>query len=176
VTIYPVKEVVLIAALDANNGIGKDNDIPWRKTKELQERFKEDMALFQAYTLNQAVIMGRKTYESIPPKFRPLKERINIVVLSQSGLYTTEPIFVQNSLQGALTKAHQVRDIAFLAGGGQIYQEALQNNFVDRMYLSHLKDQFECDTFFPQFDKSQWNVSKQVDHNSFIFREYVRKR
>jgi dihydrofolate reductase len=175
-TIYPGKEVVLIAALDANYGIGKDNDIPWRKTRELRELYKDDMTLFQAYTVNQAVIMGRKTYESIPLKFRPLKDRVNIVISSQSGLYTNEPIFVQNSLQGALTKAHQVRDLAFLAGGGQIYQEALQNNFVDRMYLSHIKDQFECDTFFPQFDKSQWNVEKEVDHNSFVFREYVRKK
>ena len=121
----PVMHISLIAAVADNGVIGKDNDLVWS--------LPDDMSFFKASTRGRHVIMGRKNYESIPHKYRPLPGRTNII-LSRDSEYDASPAKLSPSLESALDTARNAGETnCFIIGGGQIYKIALELDVVDTM-------------------------------------------
>ncbi|MFZ6051931.1 dihydrofolate reductase [Halocola ammonii] len=148
--------VSIIAAVPKNRVIGKDNQLVWDLPK--------DMAFFKSTTKGHHVIMGRKNYESIPEKYRPLPGRPNIVVTRQDD-YSAPEAQVVNSIKEGLDLAKEAgEEEAFVIGGGQIYDAALKENLIDVMYLTHIHSEFEGDTYFPKFDESDWERTLIMHH------------
>ena len=146
--------VSLIVAVSENGVIGKDNDLIWHLPK--------DMKFFKETTLGHHVIMGRKNFESIPHKYRPLPNRTNVVITRQSD-YKAEGCLVVNSLEASLEISKINGDTEpFIIGGGQIYKIALEQNLVDRIYLTKIHHTFDGDTFFPELN-SEWKEIKRQD-------------
>ena len=140
-------DIKLIVAHDENNGIGKDNRLIWR--------LPADMKFFKDKTLDHCIITGRKNYESIPEKFRPLPDRINIVV-SRDPNYKADGAIVVSSIGEALGHANFHKDFSenvFVIGGGEIYKQTIEE--ADEMYITHVKGNFDADVFFPEID-SNW--------------------
>lgn len=109
---------------------------------------------------NNAVIMGRKTWDSIPPKFRPLPGRTN-VVLTRSGSSGEYPdnVLVASSLQDAVAQLEDAAGDIFVIGGAQVYQESIDSGLVNRVVyteVSNLPEDAEFDAFFPKLDKTDW--------------------
>ena len=137
-------KVSLIVAVSENYVIGKDNDLIWHLPK--------DMRFFKETTTGHHVIMGRKNFESIPHKFRPLPNRTNIVITRQLD-YKAEGCVVVNSIEEALKVAKRNGDDeAFIIGGGQIYKLAIDAGLVDRIYLTKVHHCFDGDTIFPELN------------------------
>jgi dihydrofolate reductase len=146
--------VSLIVAVSENGVIGKDNDLIWHLPK--------DMRFFKETTMGHHVIMGRKNFESIPHKYRPLPDRTNIVITRQSE-YKAKGCIVVNSVEAALEIAKNNGDIEpFIIGGGQIYKLALEANLVDKIYLTKVRHSFEGDTFFPELN-TDWKQIERID-------------
>lgn len=113
-----------------------------------------------------AVIMGRKTWDSIPPQFRPLKGRRNIVLTRQTDLKLSEDVFIANSLDEASAKAADCRDI-FVIGGAQLYDKAIADGYVSSVIytdIMNLPNDTEFDAFFPELKESEW-VCKEYGKN-----------
>ena len=150
-------KVSLIVAVAENGVIGKDNDLIWHLPK--------DMRFFKETTLGHHVIMGRKNFESIPHKYRPLTDRTNIIITRQSR-YKAEGCIIVNSVIAALDIAKNNGDTEpFIIGGGQIYKLALEANLVDKIYLTKINHPFDGDTFFPQLG-SDWKEVQRIDCKS----------
>jgi dihydrofolate reductase len=135
--------IALIAAVAANGVIGADNRLPWR--------LPEDLERFRALTMGHAVIMGRKTWESLPEKFRPLPGRQNIVVTRNAG-YQAAGATVVAALADAVAAARGSE--AFVIGGAELYKAALP--MADRLELTEIDADYEGDTWFPARDPAQW--------------------
>ena len=133
----------LIAALAHQRVIGKDNRLLWH--------LPEDMAHFRATTRGRPVIMGRKTWESLPEKFRPLPGRHNIVISRQPD-YPAPGATLAASLEAAIKLAGEGE--IFVIGGEAIYRQALP--LAQRLYLTEIDRPFEGDAFFPEFPTSEW--------------------
>ncbi len=136
-------KIILIAAMAKNRVIGRGNGIPWHIPGE-QQRFK-------GMTMGHTLIMGRKTFESIG---RPLPGRKTIVV-SRNREYRAPGCLVAQSLTAAMTLCPKEETI-FIAGGGQIYQEALP--LAESIYLTVLDREVEGDILFPEFDPDQFRT------------------
>ena len=166
--------VSLIVAVAENGVIGKDNDLIWHLPK--------DMRFFKETTLGHHVIMGRKNFESIPHKYRPLPNRTNIVITRQSG-YKAEGSIVVNSVEAALDIAKNNGDTEpFIIGGGQIYKLALEANLVDKIYITKIKHPFDGDTFFPELG-NDWKLINSIPNKSdekhkydFDFNTFVKNK
>ena len=145
----------IVVAADLNNGIGIDGDLPWK--------LPGDMRFFKELTLgagHNVVIMGRKTWQSIPDRFRPLSGRINIV-LSRQQLELPTGVLLADSLHAALDLCQSLPSIdrVFVIGGGQIYAEALTHPSCSRVFLTRVMDQFPCDAFLPGLDRDWQSVA-----------------
>ena len=150
-------KVSLIVAVSENGVIGKDNDLIWH--------LPIDMKFFKDTTLGHHVVMGRKNFESIPHKYRPLTDRTNIVITRQSG-YKAKGCIIVNSVEAALDIAKNNGDTEpFIIGGGQIYKLALEANLVDKIYLTKINHSFNGDTFFPELG-SEWKEVERIDCQS----------
>ena len=148
--------VSLIVAVAENGVIGKDNDLIWYLPKDLN--------YFKHTTAGHVVIMGRKNYDSIPEKFRPLPKRTNVVVTTKKD-FTAPGCEVFHSIEDALKFAHEQGDQEpFIIGGGQIYKYALDHDLVDRQYVTYVHDTFDGDTFFPDVDLNVWEEVSREDH------------
>lgn len=158
--------VTSIAAVAMNRVIGKDNDLVWK--------LRDDMKFFMDQTRNHFVIMGRRNFESIPEKFRPLADRPNVII-SRDPNYPAPGAQVVTSLAAALELAASAGESeAFIIGGGQIYAAALNAGLVDRQLITRVQASPDGDTFYPDFDASQWNANRiQVqeanERNEFDF-------
>ena len=147
-------KVSLIVAAAENGVIGKDNDLIWHLPK--------DMRFFKETTLNHHVIMGRKNFESIPHKYRPLPNRTNIVITRQTN-YKADGCVVVNSVEAALEIAKENGDKEpFIIGGGQIYKLVLEANLVDKIYLTKVHHAYDGDTFFPKLGNN-WKEVGRID-------------
>jgi dihydrofolate reductase len=138
-----MQRIAIIAALGANSrAIGRENKLLWH--------IPEDMKRFKELTSGHPVIMGRKTWESLPEKFRPLPARVNIVV-TRDLTYSTKGASLAGSLEEAIAKARSAEGASeiFIIGGGQLYAEALP--FTDRLYLTLVEDDKEGDVLFPAY-------------------------
>ncbi len=137
----------ILAALSSNGVIGRDNDIPWRQSKDLKR--------LKSLTLGHHVIMGRRTFDSVG---KALPGRTNLIITRQEGLAIPNAIVV-NSLEDAIRIAAVAGESeAFVLGGAEIY--AMANHRADRMYLTRVHAEVEGDTFFPEFDDvSEWHLT-----------------
>mmetsp|Transcript_87743 Transcript_87743/g.200535 ORF Transcript_87743/g.200535 Transcript_87743/m.200535 type:complete len:434 (+) Transcript_87743:46-1347(+) len=151
------KPVALVVAMDPGNGIGKDGGIPWRLSKDLQY-FKKVTTAAQPGMQN-AVIMGRKTWESLPVKFRPLAARLNVVVSSTTSDFG-EGVEVAKSVTEAVEKMQEREGIenVFVIGGNRAYAEALTLPSCSHLYITRVAKAHECDTFFPKVDPAVWQA------------------
>lgn len=163
-------KITTIAALSSENrGIGKDGDLPWH--------IPEDLKRFKRLTVDHPVIMGRKTWESIPQKYRPLPDRTNII-LTRSSDYTADGAVVCNSLPSALKAAAEHDEVVYIIGGESVYKKALELEKVDRLELTFVEGTFECDTFFPEFGDEFKEVAREEysDHSPpFTFCTFEKK-
>lgn len=139
----PKPVLTLIAAVARNGVIGIDNRLPWHLPADLKH--------FKALTTGRTVIMGRKTWESLPAKFRPLPGRRNIVV-TRNGDYRAEGATVVTSLPAAIVAAQN--DEAFVIGGAELYKAALP--LADRLQLTEIDADYAGDTWFPPRDPLEW--------------------
>ena len=139
--------IAIIAAVARNGVIGLRNRMPWH--------LPEDLKRFKRLTLGHAVIMGRRTFESIG---KPLAGRNNIVV-TRSHDWTGSGCRATHSIETALA-AVQEQEAAFVIGGAEIYALALP--LACRLYITEIERDFDGDAFFPEFDRSQWReVSRE---------------
>lgn len=146
--------VKLIVAKGSNYVIGKDNDLIWH--------LPADMRFFTQTTKGHIVVMGRRNWDSIPLKYRPLSDRINVVITRNSD-FKDEGCVVFHSIEAALEhyKNFDVSRDIFIIGGGQIYNHSLENNLVDEMFVTHIDQDFEGDTWFPKIDPTKW-IKKEI--------------
>ncbi len=148
--------ISLIAAVSSNRVIGKDNDLPWK--------LPDDMKYFMETTKGHHVIMGRKNYESIPDKFRPLPNRSNIVITRQAN-FNAPGCIVVHSIERALDIANNNGESeVFIIGGAEIYKQGLANT--QRMYLTEIDATIDGDTFFPDFEKNDWIETSRIPHEA----------
>lgn len=144
-------KISMIAAIGRNNELGKGNDLIFH--------FHNDMVFFRKTTTGSTVVMGRKTFESLP---KVLPNRRNIVISTNQNL-EIEGAEVCSSIEEAM-KLFENDEKVFIIGGGKIYSEFL--GYADEMYLTEVEAECnDADTFFPVFDKSQWNRSVLAEHN-----------
>lgn len=141
--------VTIIAAIAENNALGKDNQLIWYLPADLK-RFKKE-------TVNHAVIMGRKTFESMG---KPLPNRTNILVTRDKN-YKAEGCVVVNSINEAIKEAAKVDENPFILGGAEIYKQAM--SYTDRLDVTFVHHKFEADVFFPEIDKKIWKETSRED-------------
>jgi dihydrofolate reductase len=153
-------EVVIIAAVAKNRVIGKDNQLIWN--------IPEDMAHFKALTAGHTVIMGRKTWESLPPRFRPLPGRRNIVVSRQDN-YAAPGAEVTDSLENSLKLAATTPTV-FIIGGEQIYGQAMA--LADRLEITEVDLEPEGDAWFPEISTSIWKPAARSEGSGYAFISY----
>lgn len=163
-------EVALIAAVARNGAIGRDN--------QLLVRLPEDGRWFRAQTNGCPVIMGRKTWDSLPERFRPLPNRTNIVVTRQRG-WSASGALATHSLDEAIAAAGAVPRL-FVIGGAELYAAALP--IADELVLTELDADFEGDVHFPAWDRGQFIETERQRHHAeppndfdFAFVRYRRR-
>lgn len=173
--------ITAIVAFDEKQNIGKNGTIPWH--------FSKDLINFKNYTSGNVCIMGRKTWESLPDKYRPLPERTNIIV---SKTYCEDPdgfiksfghapdndymTFAARSLEEAVISYENMfsfRD-CFIIGGGRIYQECFDKKLIDKIIVTHIKGDYQGDVKFPNINWQEWS-GKELDKNDdFTITQYDR--
>ena len=154
-----------IAAVAENGVIGNKGDLPWS--------LPDDMKFFQRTTLNHWVISGRKNYESIPERFRPLRDRVNVVV-THDPAYSAPGAKVSGSLKEAIDLARSAEQKeVFIIGGGEIFKEAFDAELVERLYLTTVHGKPKGDVKFPDIGKSWKEVWSEKhaadDRHKFAF-------
>ncbi len=136
------RNITMIAAAAENNALGKDNKLIWH--------LSDDLKHFKNLTKGHHIIMGRKTFESMP---KALPNRTNIVITRQED-YTAEDAHIVHSLEAALALAKEDEQ-PFIIGGGEIYRQGLA--YADSIELTRVHADFEADTFFPEIDPAKWS-------------------
>ncbi len=162
-------KVKLIVAKAKNDVIGKDNDLIWH--------LPADMRFFTQSTKGQVVVMGRKNWDSIPAKYRPLSDRINVVV-TRNKEFSHPDCVVFHSIEEAINhykgeNSSGSQDL-YIIGGGQIYAYCMENDLLDEMLVTFIDHSFDGDTYFPQINDSQWEKELIMHHpidekNKYIF-------
>jgi dihydrofolate reductase len=148
--------LALIAAVARNSVIGRDNRLLWN--------LPEDMRHFRAATMGAPVVMGRRTWESLPERFRPLPGRHNIVLSRQPG-FAAAGASVAPTLDEALALAQAGgAPRAFVIGGEQIYREALSR--ADELLLTEIERDFDGDAHFPRFDRDAFAEVARERHRA----------
>ena len=155
-----------VIAFGENRGLGFDNKLPWNLPDDLK-RFKE-------ITSGHTVIMGRKTYDSIG---RLLPNRKNIIITRDTS-YKVEGATIVHSIEDAVKECAGEEE-TFVIGGGEILKLALP--YVNRMYLTHVEANVPADSFFPEFNPSEWKITSEEFHSkdeehayNFTFKVYER--
>ena len=143
--------ISLIAAIGKNNELGKGNNLLWK--------LPADMEHFKKITSLHAVIMGRKTFESIG---RPLPNRRNIVITRDAD-YKSAGVEVAHSLSEALDKIENSEEEIFIIGGGELYAQTMP--IADKLYITHVgASDKNADTFFPEIIPVVWNETSHIEH------------
>lgn len=151
----------LIAAISENNCIGKKNALPWYLPEDLQH--------FKKLTTGHTVLMGRKTWESIPEKFRPLPNRKNIVITAQANFIVPQKVAVFHSISDAIA-AHKHEQV-FIIGGAHVYAQTIA--LADTLYITEVHQFIDGDVFFPEIDKHIWKEIERQDYEKFSFVTYA---
>lgn len=156
--------ISLIVAASENNCIGTNGQIPWH--------IGEDMKRFKALTTGNVVVMGRKTWESLPEKFRPLPDRVNVVLTRRPDYAVPIGVRMFDDLTDALA-AHK-NDEVFIIGGADVYRQALP--LADQLHLTRVHEQVDGDAFFPEWNAFDWIETGREDHEGFSFLTYERTK
>ena len=153
--------ISIIVATDKNNGIGKDNKIPWYIPYDLKN--------FKKLTTNHCVFMGRKTFESIG---KILPSRINIILTNNEN-YVNENCTIVSSIMDGISYAKNINENElFIIGGETLYNQTI--NIADKIYLSKIKSNYNCNVFFPKIDYSKWEIveeTKLIDYDYKVLRQ-----
>ncbi|XP_001630551.2 dihydrofolate reductase isoform X1 [Nematostella vectensis] len=155
-----------IVAMDLKRGIGKNNDLPWKIRGDMKF-FTEKTSEVKTEGKQNAVIMGRKVWESIPEKFRPLKGRLNIV-LSRTLSEPPQGAQLCRSFEQALTilstdpYTEKIENV-FVCGGSALYKDAIAHSACTRIYITYIDQEFDCDVFFPEFDQNTYHLVEDPD-------------
>ncbi|HUQ77215.1 MAG TPA: dihydrofolate reductase [Burkholderiales bacterium] len=142
-------KIYLVAAVASNGVIGRDGHLPWHLPEDLQH--------FKRLTLGHPIIMGRRTWESLP---RALPGRDNIVVSASPG-YDAPGAAVANSLEGAIALCAG-ESVAFVIGGSRLFADSLP--IAAGLVMTEIERDYEGDTWFPQYDHSRWRESQREHH------------
>lgn len=160
--------LTIIAAAAENNALGKDNQLLWH--------LPEDFKRFKALTSGHYIIMGRKTFESFP---KPLPNRTHIIITRQANYQAPEGCIVVSSLEKAMELC-PANEEAFVIGGGEIYQQAL--DVVDKIDVTRVHTTLDADTFFSEIDPNKWKLVFEEFHPKddkhafdFTFLTYVKR-
>lgn len=160
--------ITLIAAVAENNALGKDNQLLWH--------LPDDFKRFKSITTGHHIIMGRKTFESFP---KPLPNRTHVII-SRNKDYQPEGCIVVDSLQKAIALCPKDEEI-FIIGGGEIYKQSIE--IADKLDITKVHHTFEADTFFPEIDFNEWELSSSEFHPKdekhlfdFSFQTYLKKK
>jgi dihydrofolate reductase len=144
--------ISIIVAVSENMGIGKDNGLLWH--------IPEDLKRFRRLTYGNTIIMGKKTWESLP--VRPLPGRKNIV-LTDLPHECIECSVTAYSIEDALSKCDSEKEI-FVIGGGSVYSQFLP--LVDRLYITHVHQEAPADVYFPEIDREIWKVIEEEEFSA----------
>ena len=161
-------KISIIVAIASNFAIGKDNDLLWHISKDLK-RFKE-------LTQGHFIVMGKKTYFSLPR--RPLPKRTNMIITDIEG-EEIDDCLMAYSIEDAISKMDTENE-NFIIGGGSIYAQFVKH--ASKMYITRVHNDFEGDVFFPEFNTTEWKLAEKLDVNDdpqnefkYSFETYVRK-
>jgi dihydrofolate reductase len=159
--------IALVAAVARGGVIGRDGGVPWH--------LPEDLARFRSLTTGHAVVMGRRTWDSLPERFRPLPGRRNIVVTRDPD-WRADGAERAGSLDDGLAHAAEETSV-FVIGGAQIYRQALP--LADELLLTEIDLEVEGDAFFPEFDRAAFDERSREPHvaedgTRFAFVDYSR--
>jgi dihydrofolate reductase/thymidylate synthase len=174
----------IVVAVDAQNGIGKDGILPWHIPGDLRY-FKDLTTQTKVSTRRNAVVMGRKTWESLPRHVRPLPDRVNIVMTRNSDYPLPKGVLRVTSFQEIpqvlrLEKLTDAIEQIFIIGGAEIYQAALRELAEVTIYLTQILGIFDCDTFFPDVfsDFVEVERSEEISVNgvTYCFSKHLRKK
>ncbi|MBU0981101.1 dihydrofolate reductase [Patescibacteria group bacterium] len=163
-----MKNFTIIAAFDRDRGVGIKGDLPWHISADLKH--------FSRTTRGGTVIMGNRTWDSIPEKHRPFPERLNIVLCREPGwgLGLPTEVFITDNIETALVHALQnnPEGDAFVIGGGQVFNSLIVHEKCNRLILTEIDHIFECDTFFPEIPEhfSRIHESDPQEEKGFTFR------
>lgn len=158
-------EISILVAMTHSGVIGKEGKLPWH--------ISEDLKLFKKRTINNTVIMGRKTFDAILQQLgKPLPERNNIVL--SKTLEQRPGIYVANSLEEAIARSKELGKETYVIGGSLIYKEFLDK--VNNMYLSLIKKPHEGDTYFPLCNEKEWFIKEFTRYGEFDLIHYKRKK
>jgi len=175
--------VHVVVAIDEKSGIGKEGALPWHLTGDLKH-FRDITCITRSQKKKNIVLMGRKTWQSIPKQFQPLPERINVVLTQNPNLDVPYGVLKAESFDKVLemVRSEQLKNIietVFVIGGQQVYEETLKYDECQKLYITRIQGSFNCDVFFPGFDESFDKVSTSSPHNegpvTYQFEEYERK-
>jgi dihydrofolate reductase len=144
--------ISIIVAISEDNGIGKDNKLLWQ--------IPEDLKRFKRLTMGQCVIMGKKTWESLPRK--PLPGRKNIVLTDVQG-ESIDQCITAYSVNDALNKCIDTEEV-FIIGGGSVYNQFMP--LADRLYITHIHEKTAADTYFPEIRNNEWEIIDKDEHVS----------
>lgn len=162
----------IIVAYCKNRGIGLANRLPWR--------LRKDMEHFKNLTIgdgNNAVIMGRKTWESLPDRFKPLPKRVNIILSRTMDPHHSDRVHIFPDIISAkqFCEQHDYSQV-WILGGQKIYEQFIGDNDVQNIFVTHIDKHFPCDAFFPPFKKRfklKWQSDLQMDDTIlFRFKQY----
>jgi dihydrofolate reductase len=144
-------QLSIIVAMDRNRVIGKNDTLPWHISSDLQH--------FKKITMGKPIVMGRKTHESIG---RPLPGRENII-LTRDKNYNAEGCTVLQSLNAIFEHCKDKEEV-MITGGSEVYKMTLAQ--ASRLYLTEVHTEIEGDTFFPEFDRDEWNEISREDNKA----------
>jgi dihydrofolate reductase len=155
--------IKLIVAHDPNNLIGQGDKMPWH--------IKEELAFFKQETLNQALLMGQKTFQGLP---KALPNRTTYVLTNDKDFKVLDDNVRVIYDAPKLLDAYQDKDeILFIAGGRSIYEQFYP--YADELIISTIKDEYQGDVYFVDIDYTKYNLIEETDHNIFIVRRYRKK-
>jgi dihydrofolate reductase len=161
--------IAYVVAMDENRLIGRDNALPWR--------LPDDMRWFREQTLGKPCIMGRRTYDSLPERFRPLPGRRNIIV-TRNREYEAPGAVVVHSVEEALGAAGDAAEI-IIVGGAELFRALWPK--VDRLYLTQVHGASQGDVYFPAYDLAEWREIYRQEHpaddrHTFAFTWFILDR
>jgi len=172
----------IIVAVDEKLGIGRDGRLPWHLTGDLRH-FRDTTCTTRSQKKRNVVLMGRKTWQSIPAQFQPLHDRINIVLTQNKALYVPDGVLKAESFDRVLEmiKSEQLKNIietVYVIGGQKVYEETIKHPECNKLYVTRVKGKFDCDVFFPDFSDEFTRTATSPPHNEgpviYHFEEFER--
>lgn len=159
VSFFAVKPVKLITAVCENNGIGANGGLPWKLKNEMAHFASLTTKTSDARNVN-AVVMGRRTWESVPPKFRPFPDRLNVVITGGHRSFPEKVLSyksVEEAIKALQSDGFSNVESIWIIGGHGVYKETLDKKLCDKLYVTRVNEKYDCDVFFPVFNEDDYH-------------------